>query len=148
MTTAPAAPSNSGTVQINALAIRRSDATSQACRKRERLIRLGRTDMNVSVHLDLLVRPAAEMLCSCERPVRCPEGYAPQYMNNKGFYGSLRKRTIRQRQRFRALLNGWLARTSVFGRGRAGVTATRTDPASAEARLSMLDDGGPLRAGD
>jgi hypothetical protein len=69
-------------------------------------------------------------------------------MNNKGFYGSLRKRTIRQRQRFRALLNGWLARTSVFGRGRARVSATPPDPASAEARLSMLDDGGPMRAGD
>ena len=58
-----------------------------------------------------------------------------------------RKRTIHQRQRIRALLSELKARTSAPGAKRAG-TRTATDATSAEARLAMLDDGGPMRAGD
>lgn len=45
---APTAPSNRGNVQINAVAISKSDATSQTCRYRECVTGLGRADMNVS----------------------------------------------------------------------------------------------------
>ena len=44
---APTAPPRSGSVQINAVTMRRSDATSQACRSREWITGLGRTDMNL-----------------------------------------------------------------------------------------------------
>ena len=52
LTIALATPSNSGNAQINAVAIKRSDATSHACRDRERLTGLGRTDMNLSPNLE------------------------------------------------------------------------------------------------
>jgi hypothetical protein len=58
-----------------------------------------------------------------------------------------RKRTIHHRQRIRAFLSGLWARSSARGARRAG-TGTATDTTSAEARLAMLDDGGPMRAGD
>jgi len=51
LTTAPATPSNSGNAQINAVAIKRSDATSHTCWDGERLTGLGRTDMNLSPDL-------------------------------------------------------------------------------------------------
>ena len=52
MTTAPTTPSNSGKAQINVVAIKRSDVTSHSCGDHERLMGLGRTDMNLSPDLD------------------------------------------------------------------------------------------------
>ena len=48
LTTALTAPSNSGSVQIKAVAIRRSDTTSQTARSPEWLTGLGRADNELS----------------------------------------------------------------------------------------------------
>jgi len=59
------APSNSGNVQISAVAVSRSDATSHTCDNRECVTGLGRTDMNLA-WLSYAAAMGSSLWCSDE----------------------------------------------------------------------------------